>query len=42
MYLYKSFSTTFDKGLRKYIIKRKRDGAIGKHKLNEMGALNMK
>ena len=42
MYLYKSFFTTFDKVLRKYIIKRKRDGAIGKHKLNEMGALNMK
>ena len=42
MYLYKSFSTTFDKALRKYSIKRKRDGAVGKHKLNEMGALNMK
>ena len=29
-----------NKGLRKNI--KKRDGDIGKHKLNEMGALNMK
>jgi len=39
MYVYKSF-TTLDKGLRKNI--KNRDGKIGKHKLNEMGALNMK
>ena len=31
---------TLDKGLRKNI--KKKDGEIGKHKLNEMGALNMK
>ena len=32
-----------DKGLRKNIKKKKRrDGEIGKHKLNEMGALTMK
>ena len=36
----KLFSTTLDKGLRKNI--KKRDGKIGEHKLNEMGALNMK
>ena len=44
MYLYKEFSTMLDKGLRKNIKKKKnrRDGEIGKHKLNEMGALNMK
>ena len=30
----------FDKGLRKNI--KKRDGEIGKHRLNEMRALNMK
>ena len=30
-----------DKGLRKNI-KEKRDREIGKHKLNEMGALSMK
>ena len=41
MYVYKSFSTTLDKVLRKNNNK-KRDGEIGKHKLNEMGALNMK
>ena len=29
------------KGLKKYI-KKRRDGEIGKQKLNEMGALNMK
>ena len=37
IFVYKSFSTTLDKGLRKNI---KKDGEIGK--LNEMGALNMK
>ena len=36
-----SFSTTLDKGLRKNIKKKKTD-EIGKYKLNEMGALNMK
>ena len=41
IYVYKSFSTTLDKGLRKNI-KKKRDGEIGRHKLNEMGALTMK
>ena len=35
-----SFSTTLDKGLRENI--KKKDGEIGEHKLNEMGALNMK
>ena len=41
--VYKSFSTTLDKGLGKNIKKKKRRyGEIGKHKLNEMGALNMK
>ena len=34
----KGFSAVLDKGLRKNIKKRE----IGKHKLNEMGALNMK
>ena len=38
-YLYKSFSTTIDKGFRKNI---KKEGEIWKCKLNEMGALNMK
>ena len=33
--------TTLDKGLRKNI-KKRREGKIGQHKLNEMGALNMK
>ena len=43
IYVYRSFSTMLDKGLRKNIKKKKRrDGEIGKHKLNEMGALNMK
>ena len=43
IYIYKSFPTTFDKGLRKNNNNnKKRDGEIGKHKLNEMGALNMK
>ena len=41
VHIYKSFSTTLDKGLRKNI-KKRRDGEIGKHKLNEMGAPNMK
>jgi len=40
IYVYKSFSTTLDKGLSKNI--KKRDGEIGEYKLNEMGALNMK
>ena len=31
-----------DKGLRKNRKKKKGDGEIGEHKLNEMGALNMK
>ena len=39
IYLYKTFSPTLDKGLRKH---KKRDGEIGEHKLNKMGALNMK
>ena len=38
IYIYKSFSATLDKGLRKNIKKTE----IGKHKLNEMGALNIK
>ena len=38
IYLYRSFSITLDKSLRKNI-KRKRNGETGKH---EMGALNMK
>ena len=37
IFVYKSFSTTLDKGLKKNI---KKDGEIGK--LNEMGAPNMK
>ena len=43
IYVYKSFSIIHDKGLRKKI-KKKRDSnwEIGKHKLNEMEALNMK
>ena len=41
IYVYKSFSTTLDKGLRNNI-KNRRDREIGKHKLNEMGTLNMK
>ena len=36
----KSFSTTFDKGLRNN--NNKKETEIGKHKLNEMGALNIK
>ena len=35
----KNFSTLLNKGLRKDI--KKIDGKVGKHKLNEMGALNM-
>ena len=42
IYIHKSFFTTLD-SMRKNIKKKKRrDGEIGKHKLNEMGALNMK
>ena len=41
IYACKSFSTTLDKGLRK-TIKQKRKGEIRKHKLTEIGALNMK
>ena len=37
--VYKSFSTTLDKGLRKK--NKKRDQEIGKHKLNEIGVLNL-
>ena len=40
--LYKSFSSLFDKILRKNIKKKRRDGEAGKHKLREMGALNRK
>ena len=45
IYVYKSFSTTLDKDLSKNIKKKKRrrrDGEIGEHKLNEMGAVTMK
>ena len=43
IYVYKSFCTTLDKGLRKNVKKKKRqDEKIGKHKLNEMGTVNMK
>ena len=42
IYVYKSFSTMLDKGLRKNIKWKRRDGEIGKYKLNEMGVLNMK
>ena len=41
IYVYKSFSTTLDKDLRKNI-KIRRDGETGEHKLDEMGTLNMK
>ena len=37
-----NFCTILDKGLRKNIKKKRRDGEIGEHILNEMGALNMK
>lgn len=41
--LCKSLSTTLGKGLRENIKKKKKgDREIGKHKLSEMGALNMK
>ena len=40
--VYKSLSTMLDKALRKNKKKKKiKDGEIGKHKLNERGALNM-
>ena len=39
--VYKGFSTMFDKGLRKNIKEKKREGEIREHKLSEMGALNM-
>ena len=39
IYVYKSFSTTLDKGLRK---KNKKEMEKFENKLNEMGALNMK
>ena len=46
IYVYKSFSTPLDKVLRKNIKKKKKEEMekleIGEHKLNEMGALNMK
>ena len=35
----KGFSAMLDKGLRK---NKKKETEIGKHKLNEMGAMNMK
>ena len=34
IYVYKCFSTTSDKGLKKNIKKKKRDGEIRKHKCN--------
>ena len=40
MYVYKSFSTTLDKGLKERL-KKGIDGEVGKHKLNEMAALNI-
>ena len=43
IYIHKSFSATLDKDLRKNIQERKRrDGEIGEHELNDMGTLNMK
>ena len=42
IYICKSFYTMLDKNLRKNIKTEERDGEIGKHKLNEMWALNMK
>ena len=42
MYTHKSFSTTPSKVLRKNLKKKRPHGEIGKHKLNEKGALNMK
>ena len=41
VYVYKSFSTMLDKGLGKNNHK-KRYGEIGKHKLNELEAMNMR
>ena len=41
IYTYISFSTTLDKGLRKDS-RTKKDGEIGKHMLNALGALNIK
>ena len=40
--VYKIFSTILGKDLRENIKKKKRVGETGKHKLNEIGALNMK
>ena len=40
IYVYKSFSTTLDKGLRTK--KKERDEETGKHELKEMGTLNTK
>ena len=40
IHTHKRFSTTLDKGLKKNI--KKKDGGIGKHKLNQVGALSMK
>ena len=40
LYVYKSFSSTLDKGLRKNI-KEKEEMEKLENKLNEMGALNM-
>ena len=42
LYVYKSFSTTLDKGLRKYLKKKRRDEEIGEQKLNEIEALHIK
>ena len=42
IYVYKSVSTMLDKSLRKNIKEKRIDGEIGKHKLNEVGAVNMK
>ena len=42
IYEYKNFSTTLDKGLRKNIKNKKRDGEIGEYKVNEMEAMNIK
>ena len=42
IYIHKSFSTILDKDFRKNIKKKERDREIGKHKLNQMGAQNMK
>ena len=39
LYVYKSFSTMLEI---KHTKKKRRDGEIGKHKLNENRALNMK